>query len=237
MSHSSELSLPSSPTSITSPVDELTKPKKKKSAKISPAHHEIHIVDRLQDMAADVKIGVWFSQNELNETMKECRETVRQMRDGIVLSDGDDGIGFTSRGLEYCTPDGFDITTSSLEVVKLILEEQERQKAEGIVDAERLAAAAGGISRHRSRIAHLAAMKDARVVYGNEKQWTTAENTGSPTKSNSFNSKRESRRGRLGRSGSFGAMEENVRRRRGSRGPLGDRDARRCDSAVTAESL
>jgi hypothetical protein len=174
--------------------------------------------------------------------MLECRQTVQQMRDGVPLMYNCDD--FTSRGLEYCTPEGFDITSSSGELVRLILEEQQRQKGEGIVDPDMLAAAAGGISRHRSRIAHLAAMKDARVVYGEERLLTSSsisssssfssasgmnDNDGSPTVTN----KRESRRcrkNRSGSSGSFVAMEEQVRRRRGSRGPLGERlrDRQKC---------
>jgi hypothetical protein len=230
------LSISTPPSSISScikPDDQGSKQKTKKSTTICPARDEIHLVDRLQDLAPEVITRVWFSQKELNETMLECRQTVRQMRDGVPLADGDDDSGLTSRGLEYCTPDGFDITTSSLDVVKLILEEQQRQRAEGIADPEMLAAAVGGISRHRQRIAHLAAMKDARVVYGDERQWTTSGSMEAPSKSSSFNSKREPRRGRLGRSGSFGAMEEKVRRRRGSRGPLGERDSRKALSNAT----
>jgi hypothetical protein len=221
--------------SRTDPDGEVTEQGKKKSAKISDARIQIHVVDRIQDVAADAEASVWYSPAELEDTMRECRETVRQMRGGgVPLSDGDDeGNQLSSRGLEYCTPDGFDITTSSHDVVKLILEEQQRQKENGVVDPEMLAAAAGGISRHRSRIAHLAGMRDARVVYGSDRQWTTAGNMGVPTRGGSLNSKREPRRGRLGRSGSLGAMEEQVRRRRGSRGALGDREARKCASSAT----
>ncbi|KAL3902746.1 MAG: hypothetical protein SGARI_005691 [Bacillariaceae sp.] len=155
-----------------------------------------------------------------------------QMQVGIPLcgdtADNNPDAEFTSRGLEYCTPDGFDITTSSLDVVKLILEEQERQQQAGEKDVEMLAAAVGGISRHRMRIAHLAAMKDARAAYGNERLYTTAadvDDDGSGDapmrRSNSFGGIQ--RRGRrVRRSGSFGALEDKVRRRRGSRGPLGD---------------
>lgn len=179
-----------------------------------------------------MKAQIWFSRKELDDTMLECRQTVVQMRDSVPLCDDGD---FTSRGLEYCTPDGFDITTSSGDIIRLILEEQHRQREEGIFDPELLAAAGGGISRHRSRIAHLAAMKDARAVYGDNPQLTSASslltgnNSGSPTRSNSFSGLRESRRGRKSRCGSFGAMEEKVRRRRGSRGPLGERpDSTEC---------
>lgn len=215
---------PSSPTSGITPHYEHSKTKIKRSVRISTAKDEVQIVDRLQDIAADFEGTVWFSRKELNDTMAECRETVRQMREGAPLSDADDVNSFTTRGLEYCTPDGFDIATSSLDVVLLILEEQRRQKALGIVDQEMLAAAAGGISRHRLRIAHLAAMKDARAVYGSDKQWTMADGMEGPARSDSFTSKRGSRRG------SFGAVEEKVRRRRGSRGPLGERAVQKSAS-------
>lgn len=192
-----------------------------------PVSIQVYSIERVQDVSPSS--DVWFTQEEINATIRECAETVNHMKRGITLGSDtthDQAPEFTCRGLEYCTPDGFDITTSSLDVVHLILEEQERQKVEGIVDTQMLAAAVGGISRHRHRIAHLAAMKDVRGVYGNDRLMTTAEDEGKtgPTRCNSFSGVRRERRGRnVRRSGSFGNLEEKVRRRRGSRGPLGEK--------------
>ena len=160
--------------------------------------------------------------------MREATQTVVAMNHGVPLVDDDSE--FTSRGLEYMTPDGFDITTSSLDVVKLVLEEQTRQRDEpeynGELDTDLLAATVGGVSRHRSRIAHLAAMKDARGVYGEgnfklDPLAVEASAANMPIRSRSFDGRRrEPRRGMLKATGSMGAAAEKTRRRRGSRGLL-----------------
>ena len=116
---------------------------------------------------------LWYDSKEVEKIHKECAETVRKMHAGEPLVEDDPES--TTRGLEYMTPNGFDITTSSLEVVQAVLEEQERQRKEAlengsasgekfVLDDELLADVSEGVSRHRSRIAHLAAMKDERAI-------------------------------------------------------------------------
>jgi len=109
--------------------------------------------------------------------------------------EGDDASN--TRGLEYMTPSGFDIITAkSKQTTKSVLDEQRRLRAEykdkgggsssGInntaeyeifgratnsVDdeiAEALARVLARVSRHRHRIAQLAAMRDAQAVYGTQ---------------------------------------------------------------------
>ena len=114
---------------------------------------------------------LWYDSKEVEKIHKECAETVRKMHAGEPLVEDDPES--TTRGLEYMTPNGFDIQSSSLEVVQAVLEEQARQKEEAkeqgddknwTLDDELLADVAEGVSRHRSRIAHLAAMKDERAI-------------------------------------------------------------------------
>jgi hypothetical protein len=194
-----------------------------------------HIIPHYKDMALDEIKSVWFSTKEMDRTMNECQETVQLMQDGILMAEDDEEI--TTRGLEYMTVSGFDITTSSLDAVKIVLEEQKRQREAGeSCDAELFYCAVSGISRHRLRIAHLAGMKDARGVYGDGNFKTDRK---APAHSTSDEgTRREPRRGRLRATNSGGALAdmthrrrssggqltELTRRRRGSRGPLKERE-------------
>jgi hypothetical protein len=109
-------------------------------------------------------VELWYDTAEVAKIHKECAETVRKMHHGEPLPDDDDA-DTTSRGLEYMTPGGFDITASSREAVRAVLDEQARQKADGEEpDPELLADVSESVSRHRSRIAHLAGLKDQRAA-------------------------------------------------------------------------
>jgi hypothetical protein len=190
-----------------------------------------HIIPHYKDMALDERNSVWYSKKELDRTLNECKETVRTMEDGILMADDDQEA--TTRGLEYMTASGFDTTASRWGAVKIVLEEQTRQREAGEpYDAELLSAAVGGISRHRGRIAHLAGMKDARGVYGDGNFKTDV-----PDSSNSSQaSKREPRRGRLQASSSGGALMDQTRRRRGSRGPLREREPRHRNKSYSGHT-
>jgi hypothetical protein len=171
------------------------------------------------DLSEEEKLRVWYSVQEMERSLNECKETIIAMQSGTPLMDSDSEV--TSRGLEYMTADGLDITTSSQGAVKLVLEEQQRQLSEGVFEAEMLACSMGGISKHRLRIAHLVGMQDARGVYGdgNFKSDGNARGMGSKSKSFSNNTKREPRARGVARNGSAGAIMERTRRLRGSRGP------------------
>ena len=195
---------------------------------------EFRGIERIEDIAEEDKLLVWYSSKEIQRSIDECKATVIAMQSGMPLMD-DDGDQVTSRGLEYMTADGFDITSSSLDSVKIVLEEQQRQKSEGIFpDMELLACSVEGISKHRLRVAHLAGMKDARGVYG-EGNFKCDSRLGERSKS--FTGRRESRRERgVNRTSSSGAIIERTRRRRGSRGPLKDRPSRHRSSIEGASA-
>jgi hypothetical protein len=203
--------------------------KKKRNARFGPTATsepkiQLKAIPHYTELEAEVKQELWFTDQEVKQILKTASQTVAAMNDGVPLAD--DAEEFTPRGLEYMTPDGFDITTSSLDVVHLVLEEQTRQRQEegfkGNLDDELVEATVGSVSRHRSRIAQLAAMKDARGVYGEGKFKLDpiAAANGRPSRSKSVDGKREPRRGRLSATGSMGVAAEKTRRRRGSRGPL-----------------
>lgn len=183
----------------------------------------IKTIQHFTELDPEMREAVWFTSDEVARIVEEATQTVIAMNDGVPLADDD--VQFTTRGLEYMTPKGFDITTSSLDIVQLVLEEQQRQRSEpgfkGKLDDDLIAATVGGVSRHRSRIAHLAAMKDARGVYGDGNFKVDPQvSSPRPCRSRSFDGKREPRRGMLSKTGSMGAAAEKTRRRRGSRGPL-----------------
>jgi hypothetical protein len=164
-------------------------------------------IPHFRQFSADEAANVWYSSQELNKIMNEAKETTIVMQEGTALADDDTEV--TPRGLEYMTPDGFDITTSSLDAVKLVLEEQQRQRTNSENDVELIAFAISSIARHRLRIAHLAAMKDARGVYGDGKFATDHRVVSRASRSCSVG-RRESRRDKLRETGSSG-------RRRGTR--------------------
>jgi hypothetical protein len=197
------------------------KQRPKGPVKVSTGEPTIYDVPHHSQYTTDEINSIWFTKLEIDRTISECKETVQCMQDGIPFLEDDDQA-FTTRGLEYMTAGGFDITTSSLDAVKLVLEEQERQRQDdeydGAPDPLALADAIQGISMHRLRIAHLAAMKDARGVYGDGKFKTTAVKGGAPVRSLSMKARRAGR-GLLGRSISTGNIRER-RSRRGSRAPL-----------------
>ena len=118
----------------------------------------------LESFSSDHWVEIWYSPSELDQTHAECQETVRRMQNGEPVPDDDDE--FTRRGLEYMTPSGFDIAKLTMDGVRLVLEEQARQRKEGISDSILIAEALAPLSKHRLRIANLAGMKDARGIPG-----------------------------------------------------------------------
>lgn len=180
--------------------------------------------------------SIWFTQDEIDQTTKECQETVRCMQNEMPLAD--DCEEFTTRGLEYMTISGFDITTSSLDVVRLVLEEQAKLRQQGERGTpEMLASLVEGTSMHRLRIAHLAAMKDARAVYGDNFKTTVV---GKPMRSRSLQSRRSNSRntspddasGRLNATNYSGSGLVQRRQRR-PRGLLGTERPRRSSDPVS----
>jgi hypothetical protein len=170
-------------------------------------------IPHFRQFSADEAANLWYSSQELNKIMTEAKETAIVMQEGLPLAEDD--TEFTPRGLEYMTPDGFDITTSSLDAVTLVLEEQQRQRTNSEYDVELIACAISSIARHRLRIAHLAAMKDARGVYGDGK-FETDHRAAFIASTSCSAGRREPRRDTLRDTGSSGgaATDQSRRRRR-----------------------
>lgn len=126
------------------------------------------LIPHVKEFDQETRSKVWFTHHELEETMKEATRTIIAVNDGVLFTDDDPD--FTTRGLEYMTPTGFNIANSSQQAVTTVLQEQERQRNvpnfNGQLDDHLLADSIQAMSRHRQRIAHLAAMKDARTVHG-----------------------------------------------------------------------
>jgi hypothetical protein len=129
----------------------------------TPVSH-VESIPNHDTLTPEQHVELWYDTAEVAKIHKECAETVRKMHHGEPLPDDDDAET-TSRGLEYMTPGGFDITASSREAVRAVLDEQARQKDNGEEpDPELLAEVSESVSRHRSRIAHLAGLKDQRTA-------------------------------------------------------------------------
>ena len=116
------------------------------------------------DLSKEEFEAVWYSQAELRSTLTACRTTVAAILQGTLVKDDDDEE-YTTRGLEYMTTEGFDISQNIKEIVQLVLEEQTRQREEETPAPDSLADVLASASAHRSRIAHLIGLRDARSVH------------------------------------------------------------------------
>ena len=116
------------------------------------------------DLSKEEFEAVWYSQAELRSTLTACRTTVAAILQGTLIKDDDDEE-YTTRGLEYMTTEGFDISQNIKEIVQLVLEEQTRQREEETPAPDSLADVLASASAHRSRIAHLIGLRDARSVH------------------------------------------------------------------------
>lgn len=126
------------------------------------------LIPHVQEFDEETRTNLWFTNRELDDTIQEATRTIVAMNDGVLFTDDDPD--FTTRGLEYMTPTGFNIASSSQQAVTMVLAELDRQRKlpefTGQINDDLLADSIQAISRHRQRIAHLAAMKDARTVHG-----------------------------------------------------------------------
>ena len=101
----------------------------------------------------------------MSATLTACRTTVAAILQGTLIKDDDDEE-YTTRGLEYMTTEGFDISQNIKEIVQWVLEEQTRQREEETPESSHsLADILATASAHRSRVAHLIGMRDARAVH------------------------------------------------------------------------
>jgi hypothetical protein len=144
------------------PPRSISRPPRSISFHDEPTIQEIPYAD--QDLSKEEFQAAWYSQAELQATITECRITVAAMLQGKVIKDDDEE--YTQRGLEFMTAEGFDISQNIKEIVQSVLEEQTRQKEEKTHVPDFLAAILAGASAHRSRIAQLIGMRDARAVHG-----------------------------------------------------------------------
>jgi hypothetical protein len=142
------------------PPRSICRPPRSISFDNEPTIEEIPYAD--QDLTKEEFEAVWYSQAELRATTTECRTTVAAILQGKVIEDDDEE--YTTRGLEYMTLEGFDISQNINEIVQSVLEEQTRQREEKIPAPDLLADILASASAHRSRVAHLRGMRDARAV-------------------------------------------------------------------------
>jgi hypothetical protein len=178
-----------------------------------PTIEEIPYAD--QDLSKEEFEAVWYSQAELRATTTECRTTVVAILQGKVIEDDDEE--YTTRGLEYMTLEGFDISQNVNEIVQSVLEEQTRQREEKIPAPDLLADILASASAHRSRIAHLRGIRDARAVRDILSAEEPSDNTSNTSDDNSEISQRsnpwkrrtsEPIRGTLGVNTSFSRRRE-----------------------------
>jgi hypothetical protein len=94
-------------------------------------------IKHIDDYSDREYFATWYVEEDLQEIFDHCVDTVRKMVHGEILAEKN---GYCPRGLEYKTPTGAKTRKQNKSKgIRIVLEEQERQRAEGINDPERLA--------------------------------------------------------------------------------------------------
>ena len=121
-------------------------------------HPHIHIDDM-----SEVEIALtWYDEDDLDLIKRDLLETIRMMAEGITFPEDDK---FTSRGLEYRTPNGARMRQRNKNhSYDIVLEEQYCQWKRGICDEERLAKVYRDCADHSANVARLMALQDEHFV-------------------------------------------------------------------------
>ncbi|KAG7351110.1 hypothetical protein IV203_010470 [Nitzschia inconspicua] len=115
-------------------------------------------VKHIDDYTDREYFATWYAEEDLQEIFNHCVDTVRKMVNGFVLNEDD---GYSPRGLEYKTPTGAKIRKENkARGIRIVLDEQERQRIEGVIDPERLAKLYSDAAADSRRAYRLMAMKD-----------------------------------------------------------------------------
>jgi primosomal protein N' len=116
----------------------------------------------------DLDNDIWYSQNEMDAIVQECKSLVRRNSDQLSEPE-------TILGLELMAPE---YRRYHQAIVKAVLEEQTRQRQankNSTADPEALAAVAQSASAHRQRMAQFRGMQDAKVVLTEDTVWIRKE--------------------------------------------------------------
>lgn len=115
-------------------------------------------VKHIDDYSDREYFATWYVEEDLQDIFNHCVDTVRMMVNGFVL---DEEKGYSPRGLEYKTPTGAKTRKhNKSRGIRTVLDEQERQRAEGVNDPERLAKLYFESASDSRRAYRLLAMKD-----------------------------------------------------------------------------
>jgi hypothetical protein len=115
-------------------------------------------VKHIDDYSDREYFATWYVEEDLQDIFNHCVDTVRMMVNGLVL---DEEKGYSPRGLEYKTPTGAKTRKhNKSRGIRAVLDEQERQRVEGVNDPERLAKLYYESAADSRRAYRLLAMKD-----------------------------------------------------------------------------
>lgn len=130
---------------------------KRKSVKFHSRVRFKHI-KHIDDYTDREYFATWYMEEELQDVFDHCVDTVRKMVNGFAL---DEDCGYSPRGLEYKTPTGAKTRKQNkTRGIRTVLDEQERQKSEGVRDPERLARLYNESAADSRRAYRLLGMKD-----------------------------------------------------------------------------
>jgi hypothetical protein len=139
------------------PSSSLEEKKTKRSVKFHSRVRFKHI-KHIDDYSDREYFATWYVEEDLQEVFDHCVETVRRMVNGNVLQDEN---GYCPRGLEYKTPTGAKTRKQNKSKgIRIVLDEQERQRSEGINDPVRLAKLYYESATDSRRAYRLLAMQD-----------------------------------------------------------------------------
>ncbi|KAG7354198.1 hypothetical protein IV203_003554 [Nitzschia inconspicua] len=115
-------------------------------------------VKHIDDYTDREYFSTWYTEEDLQEIFNHCVDTVRKMVNGFVLNEDN---GYSPRGLEYKTPTGAKTRKENkARGIRIVLDEQERQRTEGVIDPERLAKLYSDGAADSRRAYRLMAIKD-----------------------------------------------------------------------------
>lgn len=116
---------------------------------------------RVQDLSADERDAVWYTEADTKIILAMAKVTVKMMMKGEPCDD----IDYCSRGLEGKTPTGSKKRQKNkLRVRKALLEEQDIQREEGVLDPDYLAQVSIKYSREVVAEAHNVALRDEQII-------------------------------------------------------------------------
>lgn len=136
--------------------------KSRKSVVISETATVVHIIENLYQLSAEERAQVWWSRKESDEIRRGYKNLISKMSNKELLRETDDCC---TRGLEGKSRAGFkQRRDAQLNGLLAVLNEQDRQQAEGVNEPETLAIIYRQFSYHCQQAAANMGRRDQQAI-------------------------------------------------------------------------